>query len=60
MTFNMIKDKHIDMDHPCFHKYSKETKDLINKMLVKNPEFRLTPEKALTHKFFLNKGLLSQ
>jgi len=56
----MIKDKHIDMDHPCFHKYSKETKDLINKMLVKNPEFRLTPEKALTHKFFLNKGLLSQ
>jgi serine/threonine protein kinase len=42
------------MDNYAFRKYtnSRHIKDLINKMLVKNPDHRITPEKALRHPFF--------
>lgn len=41
------------MDHWAFRKYSKEIKDIILKMLVKNPCDRITPEEALLHPFFV-------
>jgi len=58
-TFTLIKEKDPDMEHPCFRIYSREMKDLIYRMLTKNPKKRITPEVALTHNFFLKKGLVS-
>ena len=42
------------MDNYAFRKYtnSRLIKDLINKMLVKNPDQRISLEKALRHPFF--------
>jgi len=47
------------MDNYAFRKYSnsKDIKDLINQMLVKNADHRITPEKALRHKFFVKHNL---
>ena len=45
------------MDNHAFKKYSSEVKDIINQMLMKSPEQRITPEKALKHKFFIKNGL---
>lgn len=44
------------MDHWAFRKYSKEIKDIILRMLVKNPCDRITPEEALKHPFFVKNG----
>jgi serine/threonine protein kinase len=53
----MIRDKHPDMDNPSFKNYSKEIKDIIVKMLIKNQEKRINPQDALIHPFFIKNGL---
>jgi len=45
------------MENLCFRNYSRETKDLILKLLTKNPEKRITPEQALQHRYFVRNGL---
>ena len=55
-TFNLIKEKNPDMDNFSFRRYSKDTKDIIVKMLIKNPERRITPQQALKHKYFIKNG----
>lgn len=47
------------MDNYAFRKYqnSRDIKDLINQMLLKNPDHRISPEKALRHKFFVKHKL---
>lgn len=47
MTFNMIREKQPNMQNPVFAKYSKDIRDLILKMLCKNPAKRITPKQAL-------------
>ena len=56
-TFTLIKDKNPDMDHWAFRKYSKEIKDIILRMLIKNPCDRITPDEALRHAFFVKNRL---
>jgi len=43
----MIKERHPDMTHSAFQKVSRETKDLILKMLIKDPINRITPDQIL-------------
>lgn len=47
------------MDNYAFRKFQNQKliKDLINKMLIKNPEQRITTEKALKHQFFVKHNL---
>jgi len=46
------------MNNACFKRFSVYTKDLILKMLTKNPEQRITPQEALVHPFFIQNGLV--
>lgn len=46
-TFSHIVEKDPDMDNAAFRRFSKETKDCVIKMLIKNPNDRITPEEAL-------------
>jgi serine/threonine protein kinase len=46
------------MDNYQFRNFSKETKDLIVKMLNKNPDRRITSCQALKHKFFVKNGFV--
>ena len=39
-----------------FSKYSEETKDIISKMLKKDPKLRMSPSAALKHSFFQRNG----
>lgn len=57
-TFNHIKEKQPDMDNYAFKRFSRETKDIILKMLIKKPEKRITPEEALKHPYFEKNGLI--
>lgn len=41
------------MENVAFRRHSRETKDLILKMLNKHPDRRITPEQALRHKYFI-------
>lgn len=43
------------MNHVAFRRVSKETKEIILKMLIKDPENRITPEEVLNHPFFVRK-----
>lgn len=54
-TFNMIKERHPDMSHNAFRRVSKATKDIIVKMLMKDPSHRITPDQILQHKLFVKK-----
>lgn len=55
ITFNLIKERHPDMTHNAFRRVSKATKDIIVRMLAKDPLQRITPEQILTHKLFTKK-----
>ena len=44
------------MNKFAFKRFSKETKDIIVKMLDKNPDNRITPQEALNHNFFILNG----
>ena len=56
-TFNHIMEKDPDYENHCFNRFSLHVKDLLSKMLVKNPQERITPEAALNHPFFKVNGL---
>ena len=44
------------MENSAFRRFSKETKDIISKMLIKKPERRITPDQALRHPYFSKNG----
>jgi len=56
-TFTYIKERQPDMKNYAFKRFSKETEDIIAKMLVKNPDNRITPAQALKHRFFARNGV---
>ena len=52
-TFKLIKEADPDMSTgEVWSKVSNECKDLIKKMLIKNPKNRITVDDALSHPFF--------
>ena len=59
-TLKMIMEKQPDTDRREFVWFSSHTKDLILKMLEKDPNKRITPKEALKHKFFENNGCYKQ
>ena len=42
---------------PAFQRFVPEAKDLISKMLLKDPIKRIKPEEALLHPYFIKTGL---
>ena len=52
IALNMIKEQEPDYENYKFRIFSKESKDLIMKMLVKNPKERIQVKDALKHEFF--------
>ena len=59
-TFQMIKERDPNMSLPCFSRFIPETKDLISKMLIKDPKHRITPQEALEHAYFKRLGLAKE
>ena len=58
-TFDLIKFKDPNMSLPAFQRFSPEVKDLLVKMLDKDPITRIKPDEALAHPFFeINKQYL--
>jgi len=43
------------MNHIPFRRVSRETKEIILKMLIKDPDARITPEQVINHPFFVRK-----
>ena len=41
-----------DVDRRDFMRFSNSAKDLLEQLLEKDPKKRITPKKALQHKFF--------
>lgn len=54
-TFNLIKNRQPDLYHIAFRTVSSETKSIIQRMLIKDPKNRITPEEILNHPYFVNK-----
>ena len=46
------------MNNVCFQRFLPETKELIQRMLNKNPEKRITPTEALNHMYFKKLGFV--
>ena len=59
-TFQQIKEKDPNMTLPAFQRFVPEAKDLISKMLIKDPLQRIKPEEALVHPYFLKTGLAKE
>ncbi len=51
-VYKLIKDAIIDLTTPVWEGKSEEAKDLITKMLNKDPEVRISVDEALKHEFF--------
>jgi serine/threonine protein kinase len=51
-TFKLIKEADPDFDNDPWPNISYECKDLLNKMLIKDPKTRITVDDALKHPFF--------
>ena len=51
-TLKMIMDYQPDVDRRDFMRFSNSAKDLLEQLLEKDPKKRITPKKALQHKFF--------
>lgn len=49
VLFEKIKNVDFNFDAPVWQSVSNEAKDIIRKLLVKNPEERLTPDEVLSH-----------
>ena len=56
-TFQQIKEKDPNMTLPAFQRFVPEAKDLITKMLIKDPLQRIKPEDAVMHPYFIKTGL---
>lgn len=52
--FNTLNSKH-HFEHEEFEYVSNDAKDLINLMLVKNPQDRISVKEILEHSFFIHK-----
>jgi serine/threonine protein kinase len=52
----MIKTVDPNMQNACFKRFIPETMDIIQKMLIKNPDSRITPDEALNHPYFVKLG----
>ena len=59
-TLRLIRQSAPDFENYHFRKYPEETKDLIMKMLIKNPQERITLEEALNHNYFKRNGIYHQ
>ena len=55
-TFELIKNGEPDFENDCFKRFMPEAKDLMMKMLIKNPYDRITPAQALEHPYFIKTG----
>jgi serine/threonine protein kinase len=51
-TFKLIKEADPDMTGECWDIISDECKELLMKMLIKDPKERITIDNALLHPFF--------
>ena len=51
--FKNIKEQPLDLKSKPFNKSSEELKDLISKLLAKNPDNRISAEEALQHEWFI-------
>lgn len=51
-TFKLIKEAEPDMSLECWDTVSNECRDIILKMLIKDPRERITVDQALVHPFF--------
>lgn len=51
-TFCLIKERNPDMSNIAFRRVNKYTKEIIIKMLCKDPSKRITPEQILNHQLF--------
>lgn len=59
-TFQQIKEKDPNMDLSAFSRFVPEAKDLIMRMLNKDPILRIKPEEALQHEYFIKTGMISE
>ena len=48
----MTLDNKLEFDLPCWNNISEQCKDLLTKLLTKEPNKRIALEHALTHKWF--------
>ena len=51
-TFKLIKEADPDLSGECWDNISHECKDILLKMLIKDPKERITVDNALLHPFF--------
>lgn len=59
-TFLQIKEKDPNMTLPAFSRFVPEAKDLISKMLIKDPLQRIKPEEALLHPYFIKTEMIKE
>jgi serine/threonine protein kinase len=52
----MIVENEPDFERRDFMRFSKNAKDLLLKLLEKDPKKRITPKIALQHQFFFENG----
>lgn len=45
---------------PAFSRFIPEAKDLIRKMLLKDPGERIKPQEALRHPYFVKTGMIKE
>jgi serine/threonine protein kinase len=53
-TIKMTLENKLEFDLPCWENISVDCKDIINRLLDKDPNTRITLDKALSHKWFKN------
>jgi len=58
-TFKLIKEAEPDISGPIWDRVSKECKDLLLGMLIKDPTKRITVDEALIHPAFVLNGIIS-
>mmetsp|Transcript_13696 Transcript_13696/g.21464 ORF Transcript_13696/g.21464 Transcript_13696/m.21464 type:complete len:270 (-) Transcript_13696:298-1107(-) len=59
-TFQFIKESQPDTTLPQFERFAPEAKDLMVKMLIKDPDLRIKPAQALKHPFFKKNKLFPE
>jgi len=56
-TINMTLNKQLEFDLPCWKNHSSISKDLLMKLLTKDPKARITLDNALNHSWFKDVNL---